>query len=481
MSRCEAPVGQDGASHPAEALWSLRRRQADPIGFLTALAARGDFVPFSLAGRPAFLLNRPDYIEEVLVSHASKFAKGPANERAKALLGNGLLTADGVLHSRRRALIQSAFARRCLDGFGEVIVSRAQRLCESWQEFDEIDVSRAMGRLTFGILSKTLFDANVDDLYEEVRRAVRQATASLDALVSLVAPLVTVRPERARLDAVVARMIADAERRERSTGCLLSVLLSHESETGSREQLCDDALTILLAGHETISHALTWTWLLLGAHAPIEARLREELAEVLDGRPPVAADIPRLAYARAVLAESLRLYPPAWVLARRAVEPHRVDAGLLPAGALVLVSQYLIHRDERYFNRPQVFDPGRWISSSMAGRPRMAYFPFGAGGRSCIGEAFAWMEGVLLLATITQRWRLRPLEDAAVAVDPRATLRAKVHVRMRLSGIREAERWERSRGSPDAVDAPKSACLCDATETARSKLVLTTQRRAVIE
>ena len=410
-----------------QTLWSLRRGRSDPLAFLTSLAERGDFVPFSIAGQRAFLLNRPDYVEEVLISHASKFAKGFANQRAKHLLGNGLLTADGPLHSDRRRLIQPAFGRQRLKEYGPVMVAHAVRLRDEWRDGDVVDVPRAMGRLTFGIVGETVIGAVVGPLYEEVRQAVQQATASMDALVTLLAPLRRVRPEQVRLHRVVDRLLAAPST---DAGSLLSLL---RTGTDTKDQIRDDVLTILLAGHDTITNALTWTWLLLAENPEVDARLRQEIAAVLGHNPPTAADVPRLPYARSVLAEALRLYPPAWVLARRSVEPHQLDAGTIPAGALVLVSQYLMHRNARYFDRPLAFEPERWLSEGQAARPKMAYFPFGAGARSCIGEAFGWMEGVLVLVSILQRWRLQPVDACRPDIEARITLRPRHDVLMRVS------------------------------------------------
>jgi cytochrome P450 len=361
----------------------------------------------------------------VLVTHASKFPKGSANQRAKRLLGNGLLTAEGALHAERRRLIQPAFARQRFDGYGATMVAHARRLRDGWQEGEAIDLSTTMSRLTFGIIGETVVGANVDELYEDVRQALMQATASLNTLVSLLAPLRRVRAERARLHRVVDRLIDHAVPSE---GSLLELL--HESE--GYAQLRDDVLTILLAGHDTISNALTWTWILLASNRKVEEKLRDEIAAVVGDRLPTAADVPRLVYARSVLAESLRLYPPAWVIARRAAETHRFEEGIVLKGSLVLVSQYLMHRDRRYFDDPLCFIPDRWLAEPDPARPKMAFFPFGAGLRSCIGEAFGWMEGVLLLATIAQRWRLAPLDAGQPEIDARITLRPRHQVRMQV-------------------------------------------------
>ena len=456
--------------YPDTSLWSLRRRRADPLGFLEALSRRGDFVPFTLARRPAVLLNRPEHAAAVLMAHAQKFQKSSANQRAKHLLGNGLLTADQPLHAERRKLIQPAFARARLEECGPAIVAHARALCGRWSDGEVVDVIDAMGRLTFGVVGETIVGAPVGPLFEQVRDAVSAATASVDPLVSLVAPLRRVHVAHARLRAVVETVLARAASsaaespsaepssvnasvapssvapssvapssvgrdfsRATSRGEALLSLLSPDP---SPEQRLDDVLTILLAGHDTMTSALTWTWLLLASHPGVEARLREELASVLGARDAEAADVAKLVYVRAVLAESLRLYPPAWVLARQAVEAHHFEEGDVPAGTLVLVSQYLLHRDARHFDRSGAFEPERWLHGRQADQPRLAYFPFGAGPRSCIGESFAWMEGVLLLAAIAQRWKLRPVDAAFPEIEPRITLRPRPPVLMRVRSVR---------------------------------------------
>jgi cytochrome P450 len=413
-------------NYPTHSLWSLRRGRSDPLGFLTALAERGDFVPFTLAGHGSFLLNRPDYIEDVLVSSASKFTKGSANQRAKHLLGSGLLTAEGSHHAARRRLIQPAFARQRFDAYASTMVARACRLRDEWQEGHVIDLAGTMSRLTFGIVGETVVGGDVDPFYEDVRLALSQATASVDTLVSLLAPLRRVRPVQARLHRLVERLLAHASP---DSGSLLDLLAGGD---GDDEQVRDDVLTILLAGHDTIANALTWTWLLLAGHSDVETKLRDEVSAVLGDRLAVPADLPRLGFTRSVLSESLRLYPPAWVIARRAAEEHRVEGGVIPKGSLVLVSQYLMHRDRRYFDEPLSFVPERWLPDAAARRPKMSFFPFGAGPRSCIGESFGWMEGVLLLATVAQGWRLRLMDGEAVQIDPRITLRPRREVLMRI-------------------------------------------------
>ena len=225
------------------------------------------------------------------------------------------------------------------------------------------------------------------------------------------------------IDALIARHQA-ASPGSRDGENLLSVLLDSQKGAPDADQLRDDALTILLAGHDTIASALVWTWVLLARHPDVEARMEKEVDTVLGGRLATAADVSALAFTRRVMAESLRLCPPAWVVARAAIDDCELGGMAVPAGSTVLISQYLMHRDPRFFSNPSVFDPERWLDDRQTGRPRMAYLPFGAGPRSCIGEGFAWMEGVLLLATFAQRWRFRLAESTQpIHPLPKITLR----------------------------------------------------------
>ena len=392
-------------------------------------------MPFRLGRQPAILLNRPDYVGTVLASSESKFQKGDATRRARRLLGDGLLTAAAELNRERRKMIQPAFARDHLQACAAVIVLRAREMCGRWNSGHIVDVTHALAELTFGIVGETIVGAPAADEFEEVRSALSDATDSFDPLLTLVAPLRRVDRARTRLRGAVERLLRRAGD-DAHKGSLLILLDAHEPGAApASAQRVDDVLTILLAGHDTITSALCWTLALLAAHPDCESVLHQELDSVLGGRDATVDDVPRLVFTRAVLAEALRMYPPAWGLARQAVAPHQFEEGTVPTGAVVLVSQYLLHRDPRYFARPAQFDPGRWAPQRQQAVPRFAFFPFGAGSRSCIGESFAWMEGVLVLATLCRRWRMRLDQEGFPAMEPRITLRPRGHVWMR------AEPW----------------------------------------
>jgi cytochrome P450 len=423
------------SAYPVDTIWSVRRTRQDPAMFLQTLATHGDLVRFSLAGRPAFLLNHPDLVEDVLVVNHARFAKPSALQRSAMLFGTGLLTAEGELHQRRRRIAQPAFGPQRMSRYGATILDASARVNDRWRDGETIDMAAEMHGLTMRIVGWLLFGVDLSAQAHEIGRALTEVAASIDPLLSLLAPTRRLRPAAHYLRTLVDRLIDEHVASGQDGDDMLSLL--RRSEGSEQEpvetQLRDDVLTLFVAGHDTIANGLIWTWHLLALHPDAERRLREELGRVLDGSPPVFEQLKDLTYTGWALAESLRLYPPSWVLTRRALADHRVGGTLIPAGAIVIVSQYLLHRDERFFPDPLEFDPGRWDAPRQAARPRLAYFPFGAGPRSCIGQGIATLEGVLLLASLAQRWR--PVPVGPIATDRRATLRPWGPALMRLERV----------------------------------------------
>ncbi|HEY8536668.1 MAG TPA: cytochrome P450 [Vicinamibacterales bacterium] len=412
-----------------DSLLELRRARRDPIGFLRTLAAHGDVATCRFGDQLVVLLSHPDDIEGVLITHDARFVKPPALDRASRLLGQGLLTANGRLHAVRRRTIAPAFHRQRMERYAGRIVEHALARAARWRDGDTIDAVDEMTTLTLRVVGDCLFGADLTPVAAELRRLLATAIDAVDPLVVLVAPMRRLRPARARLLEIVEELIARQLADPRDN--LLALLLDASGPEATAEQLRDDALTMLLAGHDTIANALTWTWSWLAGHPEAERRMHDELDQVLDGAPPGIDHVRQLPWTRAVLAESLRLTPPAWILARRAVEDHPCRDGVIPRGALVVMSPYLVHRDPRFHPDPDSYRPERWLDADQARRPKLAYFPFGDGRRSCIGESFAWMEGILVLATLAQRWRLEP-EDPTRRFDPRITLRPHGPQRMRV-------------------------------------------------
>jgi cytochrome P450 len=426
-------------------LGALVQPGRDPLALLTRLAREyGDIVHFRMAGEQVYLLNHPQHIKDVLVTHQTNFTKSRGLERAKRLLGEGLLTSEGSAHLRQRRLLQPAFHRERIAGYGGVMAAHADRMRARWTPGAEIDVAQEMMRLTLSIVGKTLFDSEVDSKADEVGVAVTDVMATFwysllpfqHVIERLPLPaLRRGRTARGRLDALIYQMIAERRRTGHDHGDLLSMLLAaqdHEGGTGglSDVQIRDEALTLLLAGHETTANALTWTWYLLSQHPDVDRRLHAEVDRALGGRLPTLADLPRLPLVERAIVEAMRLYPPAWVVGRRAIEPYDVGGYVLPRRAMIFMSPWVLHRDARFFDHPERFDPDRWTPAMRAQLPKFAYFPFGGGTRQCIGEQFAMMELALVIATVAARWRLRLVPGHPVVPQPLVTLRAKHGMRM---------------------------------------------------
>jgi cytochrome P450 len=407
----------------------------DPIGSLEALARDyGDVVHWTFGGTKAYLLRDPEHIRRVLVADHRSFMKGRALQVTKRVLGEGLLTSEGEFHDEHRRVVQPLFHPDRIGEYAGTMVAAAARVGERWHEGDTIDVQREMARLTLTIVGETLFSADLEPEADEIGEALTTSLDGLnlfmlphtDALERLPLPLVRrFHAARRRLDETIARLFAERPASEPHDDLVSALQRAAREDGWSENDLRDEAMTILLAGHETTASALTWTWYLLARHARAEAELRDELRHVLAGRLPTASDLPRLRYAEMVLSESMRLFPPAWLIGRRALVDYELDGYRIPRGSIVIVSPYVMHRDPRFFPNPLAFDPRRWEPEERRKGPRYSYFPFGGGPRVCIGEAFARTEAILVLATLMQAWRLRLPPGFEPRLHPRVTLRPK--------------------------------------------------------
>ena len=416
----------------------------NPLDFFTTLARTyGDVSTYRMAGEQLFLVNEPQLIRDILVTHNKNFSKSRGLERSRRVLGQGLLTSEGAMHLRQRRLMQPAFHRDRIAGYGDLMAGYADRMRRGWADDATLDIAREMNRLTLAIVGKTLFDVDVESQAAAVGEAL---TAVMESFWMMMLPFVEVleqlpvpklrraRMARARLDAIIYRMIADRRASGRDHGDLLSMLLTaqDEDEGGGMtdQQVRDEAMTIFLAGHETTANALTWTWYLLSGAPEVEARLHAEVDRVLQGRLPAMGDLASLQYVERVVTESMRLYPPAWIIGRRAIAEYQLGAYVAPPRSILVMSPYIMQRDPRFYADPERFDPDRWTPEFRAALPKFAYFPFGGGPRQCIGESFAWMELILLVATIAQQRRLRLVPGHPVVPQPLITLRAKHGMRM---------------------------------------------------
>jgi cytochrome P450 len=419
----------------------------DPTGFLLDSAREyGDVVHFKFGPQEVYLLNHPDYIRDVLVTNHRNFVKSRGLVMAKKFLGEGLLTSEGEFHRRQRRLAQPAFHRQRINAYATVMTDYGAQTRNRWQANETLDISQEMMRLTLAIVGKTLFDANVEAEASEIGKALTDVMQLFDRITSPFAGLLEKLPlpsnlrwlkAKQRLDETMYRIIDERRRSGEDRGDLLSMLLLAQDEEGdgtgmTNQQLRDEAMTLFVAGHETTANALTWTWYLLSQHPEVEAKLHDEIDTVLGGNLPTAEDVGRLIYTEMVFAESMRLYPPAWILGRRVLNDYEVGDYVVPSGAIILMSPWVMHHDPRFYPEPFEFDPERWTPNARESRPKFAYFPFGGGPRVCIGEPFAWMEGVLLIATIAQEWKMRLAPDQRVQTKPMITLRAKYGMRMVL-------------------------------------------------
>ena len=409
----------------------------DPIKFLGKMAREhGDLAYFRMGPQNGYFANHPDFVKDVLVTNHHKFVKGRALQRAKTLLGEGLLTSEDAFHLRQRRLVQPAFHRRRLQHYAAQMVDAAQIARARWTDGATIDVSQEMMRLTLDIVGRTLFSADVTGEADEVGAAMNTIIEMFDLLLMPFSELLEKLPlgptrrfqqARARLDTTIYRMIEQRRQGGTDKGDLLSMLLLAQDEEGGGGmtdlQVRDEALTLFLAGHETTANALSFTWYLLAQHPEIAARLHAELDEVLAGRAPTFADFPRLRYTEMVVAEVMRLYPPAWAVGRLAVAEHELGGYRIPAGSLILLSQFIAHRDPRFWPDAAEFQPERWAAGNKEQVVPYSYFPFGGGIRRCIGESFAWLEGVLLVATLAQQWQFRLTPGYQLRLQPRVTLR----------------------------------------------------------
>ena len=431
---------------------NLLEFRRDPLNFLLGLARdHGDVVRFMLGPQEVLFINHPDFIRDVLVTHNRNFIKSRGLQMAKRFLGEGLLTSEGEFHRRQRRLAQPAFHRQRIIQYAAAMVDYALRTRERWRDRSTLDISQEMMRLTLAIVGKTLFDADVESEAKEIGRALSDIMRLFDRITMPFPALLNKLPlpsnfrfvkASRRLDQTIYRIIEQRRASGEDRGDLLSMLLLAQDEEGdgtcmSYIQLRDEAMTIFLAGHETTANALTWTWYLLSQHADVEAKLHEEIDSVLDGRLPEADDVARLRYVDMVFAESMRLYPPAWVMGRQVLNDYPVGRYVARSGAIILMSPFVMHHDSRYYPDPFRFDPERWTPEARSERPKFAYFPFGGGPRRCIGEQFAWTEAILVIATLAQRWRMRLVPGFRAEPKPMITLRQKYGMQMLLEERRK--------------------------------------------
>ena len=448
----------------------LRNFIHEPIKTLMDTAnTYGDIAHFKFGRQHVYLINNPHHIEDILIRNHKNFIKSKGLQVSKRLLGEGLVTSEGEYHDRQRRIIQPAFHPNLVKKYGDIMIAYAENMSEQWKDGITLDIHKEMIKVTSAIISKSVLGSDVNSEEGDiVGNALLTCGEYFNRLLmpfgNLIGkmPLLRVNREfqdaKKKLDSIVYDMIKQHRDNENKadvdkTDLLYTLLHAQDAEAGigqmSDLQLRDEVMTIFLAGHETTANALTWTFYLLSQNSSVEAKLYEELCSVLgndnddkDGgassadckkiRNPTIKDIPKLEYTEKVLRESMRLYPPAWTLGRQSLNDYKVDKYVIPAGSIILMSQYVMHRNPLYFPNPDLFYPDRWTKEMKSHLPRFSYFPFGGGIRGCVGEPFAWMEGILLIATFCKQWKMHHDKSHKVELKPLITLRPKYGMQMKL-------------------------------------------------
>ena len=414
--------------------------------FMNVYRKAGDVGAFQAGARLFVLVNSAPLAYQALVENADAFEKSPAlRVFSRPLLGDGLLTCSNESHRQRRPRVAPAFQPRRVACYAGTMAAHAERIQQSWWPGTTVDITREMSRVAFGIDGKTLFDAEVTDEAQSLGRelivTMRHAFKQMDSPVPIPFHWPTptnIRTRRAiaRLNAVVYRMIDERRASGVDQGDFLSMLMeapgNDEGRAASDTWIRDEAMTIFLAGHETTANALTWAWYLLTQHPEEYARLREEARNVLQGRTPTLDDLPRLPFALQVFKEALRLYPPAYAIGRQAIQDTRLGDYDVPAGSVLIICPYVMHRRADYFPEPEAFRPDRFAGEAEKRMPRCSYLPFSVGPRNCIGAHFALMEGQIVLAALAQRLEFELIPGQSIRPEPLFTLRSAGPIRMRV-------------------------------------------------
>jgi len=415
----------------------------DPFRFMESCRrAYGDVVALDMGGRDAFMLTHPDDIRQVLVEEPEKYGKAEFRDDAvDRLLGEGMLLSEGDVWRQQRELAQPAFGMDRLGEMGDLMTDRTESLLAGWESGDVVDVHGTMATVTVQIITEVMFDAELsDERAQRLREALEPVGDRFepDPRRVFVPDWVPTRENRtyddavATLDDVVEAFVTERRQRGYADDDDLLAILLRATDDGRIDdgRLRDELVTMLLAGHDTTALALTYTWYLLDRHPDARERLHAELDSVLDGATPTVSDLPKLDYTERLLQESMRLYPPVYSLFRQPKLDVRVDDYRIPAGSILFLPQWVVHRDPRWWDDPETFDPDRWTGGTD--RPQLAYFPFGAGPRRCIGKHLSMMEGQLILATIAQQYELDRVADGSLDLRGSITMHPREPVDVEL-------------------------------------------------
>ena len=407
-----------------------------------------DIVSLSIGSAKFYLFNHPSLIEEVLSKQNQNSIKDYSYRVLQDVFGNGLLLSHGDTWKYHRRLMQSAFNSDRLMGYAVRVVTETDLMLENWRSKQSCDVHREMSCLTAKIIIRAMFGVDATETAEEITQAVDKVMQQYCDRAETFYLLPSWLPTRTNWQAGRAKkrlneiIYGIVERRQHTEDDVLSTMLNATDEAGNRlstKQLRDEVMTLLLAGYDTTANALTWTLMLLAQNPKAEAKLIAELNSVLTDRLPTIDDIPHLPYTEMVLKESMRLYPPAWILGRELIRDCNIGGYNFSRGTVIYFSQWAVHRSARFFNDPEKFNPDRWADNLEQRLPRCTYFPFGAGARVCIGKVFSMMEATLILAMVMQRFHLTLVSKCAIELLPSFTLRPKQGVEMRIIS-RDAKR-----------------------------------------
>lgn len=413
------------------------------LAFLTRMAREcGTIGTVQFGPQQVVLLNDPELIRSLLVDHADSVGKPPlVRQMAQRFLGQGILSVEGAPHRQQRKHLSPLFQHRHIAAYAPTITDYATQCTAAWSTGTLVPLTQAMHQLTLGIIGHILFGVDTRQDAHDVRAALQDVIQYTDTTIASLFPLPTWLNPQAwqantalhQLDDLIARLIAARQRNPAGHQDFLSLIATSADTTGatrSHRYIRDEALTLLIAGHETTANAFTWTWYLLTQHPPVYQRLREEVDQVLAGRLPTVADIPHLSYTTQVIKESLRLYPPAYLFVREALQTIQLGSYVLPRGTIIAISPYTLHRRPQAFAHPERFDPDHFLPDAEAQRPRHAFLPFGVGPHHCIGQHLALLELQLGIATITQHVQFDLVPAQRVVPEPRTTLRPPDSLRM---------------------------------------------------
>ena len=414
---------------------NIRQLRAGPLEFFLSTARKyGPLASFRIGPKRIFLASDPDFIEQVLVTDAKHYIKHFGARAFKPVLGNGLVTSEGAFWLRQRKLIQPAFSKDRVQSCAAAMIELTNQMLESWTEGKSVQIDREFEALTSKIALKTLFNLDVPGDREQFSDTLRIAFDLMNERLRRMVKIPLWVPTRANrrlqqavgeLNQTVEGFISAGKSRDRAGDDLLSRLLFTQPEDGTRmsdRQLRHEAMTLYLAGHETTALTLAWSWYLLSQHPHVEDKLLSEWQRVLGGATPTTQHLPKLSYTSAVIAESMRLFPPVYVIGREAITDLELGGYRVKRGHTVLMSQWVNHRDPKYFPDPEVFRPDRWEHGLAKRLPKFAYYPFGGGQRLCVGNTFALTEAAIILPAVGQRYRFILDPDAVIGIKPQITL-----------------------------------------------------------